>query len=88
MTAMFVPAPYAARMRGCPHTPPCPAADAVDHDAARVVRHDDNIDASLLCNGVWLFADGGELIPDDSRCGCHPTNPCRGPAPHNQNGAQ
>lgn len=70
------------RVATCEHEPPCPPADATDHDAARVVRHDDNLDASLLCNGVWLFGDTGELIPDDSPCGCHIEDPHRGPARH------
>jgi hypothetical protein len=57
---------------GCPHRPPCPPADAFDHDAARIVWHDDNLNASRLCNGIWLFTDGGELIPDTTGpCGCH-----------------
>jgi hypothetical protein len=73
-----------ASKTGCQHEPTCPAADAVDHDAARFVRRDEHIGASLLCNGIWIFGDTGELIPDDnSPGGCHIEAPHRGPAPHN-----
>lgn len=48
----------------CPHFPPCPPADAADHDAAHVVFHDEIAGYSLLCNGVIVFADTGELLPN------------------------
>ena len=48
----------------CPHVPPCPSADAPDHDAARVVSTHPEQGWSLLCNGVVLFDDDGELLPD------------------------
>ena len=48
----------------CAHVPPCPTADAPDHDAARVVSTHPEQGWSLLCNGVILFDDGGELLPD------------------------
>ncbi len=48
----------------CPHVPPCPSADAPDHDAARVVSTHPEQGWSLLCNGVVAFEDTGELLPD------------------------
>lgn len=72
---------------GCPHLPPCPSADAVDHDAAHVVWHDYGIGASRLCNGILAWDDTGELVPDPAEpCGCHIEAPHRGPAPHNTKG--
>jgi hypothetical protein len=61
----------------CPHLPPCPPADAVDRDAARVIATFCEQGWSLLCNGVILFEDTGELLPDGSTVAPH-----RGPAPH------
>ncbi|MCK9894086.1 DUF5999 family protein [Frankia sp. AgB32] len=49
--------------RGCPHSPPCPAADGADRDAARVTRQHWDQGWSLLCNGVILFEDTGEILP-------------------------
>jgi len=48
----------------CPHTLPCPSAEAPDRDAARVVAGHPEQGWSLLCNGVVLFEDTGELLPD------------------------
>ena len=48
----------------CRHYPPCPAADATDHAAARVVSTHPLQGWSLLCNGVIVFDDTGELLPD------------------------
>ncbi|MEU3712207.1 DUF5999 family protein [Streptomyces catenulae] len=48
----------------CAHTPPCPAADAADRDAAHPVAARPEQGWSLLCNGVLLFEDTGELAPD------------------------
>jgi hypothetical protein len=48
----------------CHHEPRCPSAQAVDRDAARVlVRHPEQ-GWNLLCNGVIVFDDEGELLPD------------------------
>jgi hypothetical protein len=52
----------------CPHRPPCPSADATDHDAARVVACHPEQGWSLLCNGVVVFEDYGELLPDGTAC--------------------
>jgi hypothetical protein len=48
----------------CQHQPSCPQWDAVDHQAARVVAAHAEQGWSLLCNGVVLFDDDGELLPD------------------------
>ncbi len=61
----------------CQHQPPCPSAEAIDRDAARVVTSFPEQGWSLLCNGVIVFEDTGELLPDGS---C--IEPHRGPAPH------
>jgi hypothetical protein len=61
----------------CEHQPPCPPAAAADHDAARVVSCHPEQGWSLLCNGVIVFEDTGELLPDGTCVAPH-----RGPAPH------
>ena len=48
----------------CPHLPPCPTSDARDHEAARTVASHPEQGWSLLCNGVVVFEDTGELLPD------------------------
>ncbi len=48
----------------CRHEPKCPAADAADRDAARVVSSHPEQGWSLLCNGVVSFDDTGDLLPD------------------------
>jgi hypothetical protein len=48
----------------CPHQPECPHADAVDRDAAVAVSRHPEQGWSLLCNGVVLFEDTGEILPD------------------------
>jgi hypothetical protein len=49
--------------RQCRHTPPCPTADAGDRDAAHVISAHPEQGWSLLCNGVVVFEDFGELLP-------------------------
>jgi hypothetical protein len=61
----------------CKHNPPCPTADAADHDSARVVSCHPEQGWSLLCNGVIVFEDTGELLPDGST-----VKPHRGSALH------
>lgn len=61
----------------CTHQPICPSADAVDREAAKVVTAVPEQGWSLLCNGVIVFEDTGELLPDGS---C--IEPHRGPARH------
>ena len=53
-----------ATPRACDHTPACPAADDAAHDAARVVARHHEQGWVLLCNGVVVFDDTGELLPD------------------------
>jgi hypothetical protein len=48
----------------CRHHPICPSAEQSDRDAARVVASHPEQGWSLLCNGVVLFEDTGELLPD------------------------
>jgi hypothetical protein len=48
----------------CTHQPTCPAADCSDREAARSVARHPEQGWSLLCNGVLLFDDTGELLPD------------------------
>jgi hypothetical protein len=51
-------------VHACMHTPQCPPADQVNRDAAHVVAAHPEQGWSLLCNGVVLFEDTGELLPD------------------------
>ncbi|MEU5811762.1 MULTISPECIES: DUF5999 family protein [unclassified Streptomyces] len=48
----------------CSHQPPCPSAESPDHDAARSVASHPEQGWSLLCNGLLVFDDTGELLPD------------------------
>jgi uncharacterized protein DUF5999 len=53
----------------CNHTPRCPGADATDRDAAHVIAAHPEQGWSLLCNGVVVFEDFGELLPDGQSVG-------------------
>jgi hypothetical protein len=48
----------------CAHKPPCPTAADPDREAAHTVAHHAEQGWALLCNGVLLFEDTGELLPD------------------------
>jgi uncharacterized protein DUF5999 len=48
----------------CSHMPECPAAEAPDREAAQVVSAHPEQGWSLLCNGVILFEDDGEILPN------------------------
>ena len=48
----------------CQHGTPCPDAASDTRDLAAVVRNHTEQGWNLLCNGVVLFDDGGELLPD------------------------
>ncbi|HEX5543826.1 MAG TPA: DUF5999 family protein [Micromonospora sp.] len=61
----------------CQHEPPCPSAEATGREAARVIATFSEQGWSLLCNGVILFEDTGELLPDGTTVAPH-----RGPARH------
>ena len=47
----------------CPHLPACPAADRPDRTAARTVASHPEQGWGLLCNGVIVFDDTGEIRP-------------------------
>ncbi len=55
--------PRGAAAAVCHHLPRCPAATAPDRDAARTVAAHPEQGWSLLCNGIVLFEDTGELLP-------------------------
>ncbi|HWH29287.1 MAG TPA: DUF5999 family protein [Mycobacteriales bacterium] len=48
----------------CDHSPACPGPTDPDHDAARVISSHPEQGWSLLCNGVVVFDDTGEILPD------------------------
>ena len=48
----------------CHHVTTCPDATSEARDLAAVVRSHPEQGWSLLCNGVVLFDDDGELLPD------------------------
>src|SRR5881409_1256736 len=52
--------------RSCLHVPACPPANAIDRDAAHVVAAHPEQGWSLLCNGVVVFEDSGEILPNGS----------------------
>jgi hypothetical protein len=61
----------------CQHLPHCPSAADVDREAARIVSTCREQGWSLLCNGVIVFEDTGEILPDGKIIAPH-----RGPARH------
>jgi uncharacterized protein DUF5999 len=61
----------------CQHLSNCPSADAVDREAALIVAAFREQGWSLLCNGVIIFEDTGEILPDGTMI-----EPHRGPAVH------
>jgi hypothetical protein len=48
----------------CSHQPLCPSAYSPDRSAAHTIAAHPNQGWSLLCNGVIVFDDLGELLPD------------------------
>ena len=66
----------------CQHQTPCPSSEAIDREAARILATFPEQGWSLLCNGVIVFEDTGELLPD-----CSVIEPHRGWAPHTLVGA-
>jgi len=48
----------------CDHQPKCPSADAPDREAATLVAFHPEQGWGLLCNGVVIFDDTGDLLPD------------------------
>jgi hypothetical protein len=64
----------------CPHSPQCPGAHALDREAARTVVCHPEQGWSLLCNGVVIFDDTGELLPGGETIAPHrPTDSYLGP---------
>lgn len=61
----------------CQHQTDCPTAEAMDREAARILATFPEQGWSLLCNGVILFEDTGELLPNGTSI-----EPHRGPARH------
>jgi hypothetical protein len=60
----------------CPHTPPCPDPKEPDREAARTIISHPEQGWSLLCNGIVVFEDTGELLPDGFAIEPHrPTDP-------------
>jgi hypothetical protein len=47
----------------CQHQPRCPQWPPLDHLVARTLADQPGQGWSLLCNGVIVFNDGGELLP-------------------------
>jgi len=47
----------------CYHQPPCPPADHRDCDTACTVAFHPEQGWSLLCHGVIVFDDMGEILP-------------------------
>ena len=58
----------------CQHQPQCPSADAHDRDTAHAIAFHPEQGWSLLCNGVVLFEDNGEILPSGA------VSPCRRPS--------
>ena len=56
----------------CSHQPTCPSSDQHDREAARIVANHPEQGWSLLCNGVVLFDDTGELLPSGETIPPHP----------------
>lgn len=54
----------ANQMCKCPHHPSCPGVQGPDREAAHVIASHPCQGWSLLCNGIVLFDDTGELLPD------------------------
>jgi hypothetical protein len=57
----------------CNHQPKCPPATAHDSGAASLVIYHPEQGWGLLCNGVILFEDTGEILPDGSSVSAHRT---------------
>lgn len=48
----------------CRHPELCPTADSPDREAAAVLAAHPEQGWSLLCNGLIVFDDTGDLLPD------------------------
>ena len=63
----------------CQHTPRCPDARAPDRTRAKILACHPGPGWSLLCHGVVLFDDAGELVLSRLPAAASPT-PARKPA--------
>ena len=64
----------------CPHLPPCPDASAPDREAAHTIAAHPEQGWSLLCNGVVIFEDTGELLPNGATIAPHRPTDHQAPA--------
>jgi len=64
----------------CPHQPPCPSSEDPDRDAARTLASHPEQGWSLLCNGVVVFEDTGELLPNGGIIAPHRPTDVRTPS--------
>ncbi len=55
----------------CQHTPECPESSAPDREAARTLASHPDQGWSLLCNGIVIFEDTGELLPGGATIAPH-----------------
>ena len=55
----------------CQHMPQCPEASAPDREAARTLASHPDQGWSLLCNGIVIFEDTGELLPGGATIAPH-----------------
>ena len=69
-------------LRTCRHEPMCPSAAGVDRDAAHVVAAHPEQGWSLLCNGVVVFEDFGELLPNGTSIAARTSDLCWSTSPH------
>jgi hypothetical protein len=64
----------------CPHTPRCPDPTGPDREAARTVVNHPEQGWSLLCNGIVIFEDTGELLPGGAAIAPHRPTDLTAPA--------
>lgn len=64
----------------CPHQPHCPQSGAPDREAAHIVAFHPEQGWNLLCNGVVIFDDTGELLPDGRTVAPARPQPCHAAA--------
>ncbi|MFC5754840.1 DUF5999 family protein [Actinomadura rugatobispora] len=78
---MSARSPFTPTHRVCTHQPPCPTPERLDREAARIVASHPEQGWSLLCNGIVLFDDTGELLPDGRVIAPHRPTEYAHPAP-------
>lgn len=60
-----------ASVRACLHQPQCPSFESHDREAAHTVASHPEQGWSLLCNGIVLFEDTGEILPNGTTISPH-----------------